>query len=336
MAEAICCGVGAGLAHAHERGVVHGDLNSDTVMIRHDGWVLVDRVGMRHCLHEVGIAPSSSESAHVAPEQRSGQVGDIHADMYALAALYCEMLTGGAKIPSEAPAHTRQALVQALNPDPSGRFDSMAEMLEALTGRAFEESVEAMPALADLVQVQGVNPVSDGAGLRDAASRLLAFLSEDQANAEEEVSQPTEEERASVQVSGEPVALRTADAPAVVDQPSERVSRTITFEQVQEGRARSRSLLRSAGEAFIARDWDAAIELGERLAAEGGLGASAASELLSEARAARSLSEIVQRARALVAEGNTAQARGMVEEVLATDPAHPEALALARDIASGQ
>ena len=100
------------LGHLHERRIVHRDVKSDNVLFVHEG----DEPSVK--LIDLGIAKLPDESltgdsvrltaagmtlgtpAYIAPEQAIGQVVDGRADLYALAVLLFEMLTG--KLPFRA------------------------------------------------------------------------------------------------------------------------------------------------------------------------------------------------------------------------------------------
>jgi serine/threonine-protein kinase len=95
------------VAHAHDRGVVHGDLKSSNIMVDDDGRVKVLDFGLAvrrefACVRARDIdttrVSGSSVAAgtvpYMAPELLRGQPPDVHTDIWALGVVLYEMLTG--------------------------------------------------------------------------------------------------------------------------------------------------------------------------------------------------------------------------------------------------
>lgn len=162
LADAICIGkeVAAGLGAIHEAGVVHRDVKSNNVM-------LLSGPGLRIKLLDFGIAKLLEEDhglslpgmllgtpETMSPEQIRGEEVSPASDVYSLGILLFELVTG--RLPFTAPEkrelHAMQMHaprphasdwapgVQDLDPiiercmaiEPSERFQSMAEVIEAL------------------------------------------------------------------------------------------------------------------------------------------------------------------------------------------------------------
>ena len=96
------------VAHAHDRGIVHGDLKTSNIMIAEDGRVKVLDFGLAvrrnlayaaaGCDFDTTCVSQSSVAAgtvpYMAPEILRGQPPDVHSDIWALGVVLFEMLAG--------------------------------------------------------------------------------------------------------------------------------------------------------------------------------------------------------------------------------------------------
>ena len=98
----------AGLAAAHEKGVLHRDLKPANIMIDGRGARADHRLRARARLAEQLVARSvrSGTPAYMAPEQLAGREVTVHSDLYALGLVLYELFTG--RRPFE--ADTREVL----------------------------------------------------------------------------------------------------------------------------------------------------------------------------------------------------------------------------------
>ena len=154
-AEAVRIGVAAlgALAEAHDRGVFHLALDLDDVIVG-DG----DRV----CLVDFGIGAAVESSRpgeattllgdeHLAPEQAAGAEPDARTDVYAMASLLFELLTGeparGRTFPRtvrpDVPRALDRVVARALDPDPERRFPDARAFAGALARSVETETVDA-------------------------------------------------------------------------------------------------------------------------------------------------------------------------------------------------
>ncbi|HEY8080268.1 MAG TPA: hypothetical protein VIF62_39330 [Labilithrix sp.] len=126
------------LADAHDRGVVHGGLRPDGVLIVEHGGALAGAmiVGWGGGALETESALGFAPVPFVAPERVAGEAASISADLYAVGALLYLAATGFPPCASlshaDLPARLVRVLVQALQRDPVRRFADAREMRDAL------------------------------------------------------------------------------------------------------------------------------------------------------------------------------------------------------------
>lgn len=169
-----------GLAHAHARGVVHGDISASNI--------IVDLEGTSRLI-DFGVGGSTP--AYRAPEVAARGPLSPASDVYAAAAVLVHLLTGQARAdatPDLGKVHAglRTVLQTALAPDPASRYPDAAAFLEALE-EAGERTYGASwwttaglgalvgPAVATLVPVGGgATAAVVGAGVAAEAGRSRA------------------------------------------------------------------------------------------------------------------------------------------------------------------
>jgi len=130
-----------GLAHAHERGVVHGDLKPANAIVAADGRLkLVDFGLARQVAPEAATMTEASFAkagivagtlAYMAPEQLRGSAADTRSDVWALGAMLSEMT---AKHP-DLPDALRGVVARCLEQDRDRRYANAGNVLSAFNHR---------------------------------------------------------------------------------------------------------------------------------------------------------------------------------------------------------
>ena len=169
--------VGSALGYAHRKGVVHRDVKPANVLVDVEGTALVTDFGIAK------VAASSTHTqtgivvgtpAYISPEQCMGKPVDGHSDQYSLGVAAYEMLAGKPPFAgqgftimlahvSEVPRPVRElrpdcppeleaAVMRMLAKNPSDRFATMGEALDAMGELTSAEDEEARAHLATLAK----------------------------------------------------------------------------------------------------------------------------------------------------------------------------------------
>jgi hypothetical protein len=180
-ARAIAREICAALRAAHSQGVVHRDLKPQNVFLTGTGVVKVLDFGLARVLGEARLTTEGAAGTpgYIAPEVLAGEPGDARADLYALGAIWFEMLAGRRWGDSLAPALEGRdggALRRALEPDPELRFLDAGQFLRALGGTEVPRPPPAaLPLSAGDYDVLVHDVVRPGAPLREIG-RVLQRL----------------------------------------------------------------------------------------------------------------------------------------------------------------
>jgi serine/threonine-protein kinase len=150
--------IGAGLAHAHRKGVVHRDLKPENVLLTADGRAKVSDFGLAlwgDAARITGAGKTLESAAYTSPEHSQQLPIDQRSDIFPFGVLLYELATGetpfrgeyaaavvydvvNTPTPSlrgirpEAPEALDQILQKATAKEPDGRYRNMGELLEDL------------------------------------------------------------------------------------------------------------------------------------------------------------------------------------------------------------
>lgn len=176
-------GIGAALQHAHERGLLHGDLKPSNILLSSDGNVYLADFGI---VRVVTGDLSRGTPDYVSPEQaRAGDEVNVKADQYALGVVLFEALTGvlpfrandahgvvlhhlmtlpprPSAINGNIPQAVEEVILTALAKTPRDRFADVAVMVAAFQKAA----APPRPPTAPLKLPKGTQWMPDTADLR--------------------------------------------------------------------------------------------------------------------------------------------------------------------------
>lgn len=145
--------IGAVVAHAHDRGVLHCDLKPANVLLTRTGEIKLSDFTLARVLTSGRFDGTAGGTApYAAPEQFGGEVGPW-TDVYGLGAVL-QRLAGSLDPNDEIALQVAAAVQQAMAPDPTGRFPSIRDFLAALP-------VLDSSAASGATQLTGPSPLAD-------------------------------------------------------------------------------------------------------------------------------------------------------------------------------
>jgi hypothetical protein len=163
IARQIC----AGLAAAHDRGVLHRDLKPANVMLDGRGRVRITDFGLAVAADGEALeGDASGTPAYMAPEQLAGRGASVRSDIYALGLVLHELYTGKRAFSAASLAEMRARKEQEAPPAPSELIKDMDPAVERVIVRASARDPRARP--ASVAQVAAGLP---GGSSLDAALR---------------------------------------------------------------------------------------------------------------------------------------------------------------------
>lgn len=150
----ICLQIADALADGHAAGIVHGDLRPETVVVTGKGSAKLLDYGMSRWTRggltrrAAGRAPESlpaedvSIASYMAPEQALGGETDGRADLFSLATILYEMLTGRNPFADATVADTVMKVVSATPQAPSSAGPDVPPELDAIVLRALSKDLD--------------------------------------------------------------------------------------------------------------------------------------------------------------------------------------------------
>ncbi|MBN1179012.1 MAG: protein kinase [Anaerolineae bacterium] len=139
--------IGRALAYAHSQGIIHRDVKPANVLMARPDWPLLADFGLVKVLgHQRGITrPGTSVGtpAYFSPEQAAGAEVDHRTDVYSLALILYELLTGRAPFDATSPIEMMLCRLQQPPIPPRDANPRITPRLEAIILRALARTPEA-------------------------------------------------------------------------------------------------------------------------------------------------------------------------------------------------
>ena len=152
----------AGLAAAHEIGVLHRDLKSENIMIDGRGRVRITDFGLASFQHELPERALAGTPVYMAPELFAGAQASTRTDIYSLGAVLYELFTGHSPFGAASVAELRRQKAAALPPSPREHVPDIDPLVESLILSCLEADPSQRPAsaLAVAALLPGGDPVA--------------------------------------------------------------------------------------------------------------------------------------------------------------------------------
>ena len=140
----------AGLAAAHDMGVLHRDLKPSNIMLDQRGEVRIMDFGLAGLAHEIEDVRSGTP-AYMAPEQLAGKEVTPRSDIYSLGLLLYELFTGKPAFEGKTYDEILRVRRQSAPPRPSALVPDLDPAVEMVILRCLDEEPENRPSSASII-----------------------------------------------------------------------------------------------------------------------------------------------------------------------------------------
>jgi eukaryotic-like serine/threonine-protein kinase len=166
-------GVAHGLDYAHLRGVVHRDVKPANILVRDDGVVKLSDLGVATAAHVSRITATHDvlgTLGYIAPERLDGEAGGPPADIYSLAAVAFEVLSGQRPQHGGTPAEALRRAASEPPPDLRETWPHAPAAAAAVLGRGLDPDPDRRPLSAGRL-IEELEAALEPSGAVTAAAR---------------------------------------------------------------------------------------------------------------------------------------------------------------------
>jgi serine/threonine-protein kinase len=159
IARQIC----AGLAAAHDEGILHRDLKPANIMIDGRGRAKIADFGLAGLAEGIeGDEVRAGTAQYMAPEQHAGKEVTVRSDIYSLGLLLYELFTGRRAFEAATPAEIARLQEESAPTTPSSHVEGLDPAVERIILRCLEKEAAARPpsVLAVAAALPGGDPLA--------------------------------------------------------------------------------------------------------------------------------------------------------------------------------
>jgi hypothetical protein len=174
----------AGLAAAHEKGVLHRDLKPGNIMLDSHGQVLITDFGLAALAGQVeGAEVRNGTPAYMAPEQLDGKEVTVRSEIYSLGLVLYEIFTGKRPFESATLADLVRTRNESAPTSPSTLVHDLDQAVERVILRCLERDPALRPssALAVAAALPGGDPLAAALAAGETPSPQMVAASGDSA-----------------------------------------------------------------------------------------------------------------------------------------------------------
>ncbi len=153
--------IGRGLSEAHQKQIIHRDIKPSNVVITDQGIAKIVDFGLACLVGNPGLTNTENvlgTLSYMSPEQLQGDAADHRTDIWALAVVFYEMLTGALPFVGDSPQSTSSAILHGPVPDLAPHFSGKLNALlhKALAKRPEQRYATVAEMVRDLAHAQSL------------------------------------------------------------------------------------------------------------------------------------------------------------------------------------
>lgn len=145
----------AGLAAAHDKGIIHRDIKSENIMLTPSGQIKIMDFGLARIKGASELTKSASTVgtvAYMSPEQLDGREVDFRSDIFSFGVVFYELLTGHLPFKGEHPSTMIHSILNG-EPEPVEKFRNVPENISIVLNKILKKnSVDRYQSIDAIVQ----------------------------------------------------------------------------------------------------------------------------------------------------------------------------------------